>query len=89
MTNDHALQLISTFVQTTLAATGPVLGVALVVGTGVGVLQTATQVNEPSIAYAVKVAGLVALLLVAGPALAEKVLSYTRATFGDVAHVVR
>jgi flagellar biosynthetic protein FliQ len=88
MTNDHALQIVSTFVQTTLVATGPVLGVALVIGTGVGVMQTATQVNEPSISYAIKVAGLVGLLLVAGPALSEKVVSYTRASFSDIAKVV-
>ncbi len=89
MTSDHALQIISSFVSTSLVAIGPVLVVALVVGTGVGVLQTATQINEPSIAYAMKVAGLVALLLIAGPALAEKVVSYTRTTFADVANVVR
>ena len=89
MTSDHALQVISSFVSTSLIAIGPVLTVALVVGTGVGVLQTATQINEPSIAYAMKVGGLVALLLIAGPALAEKVVSYTRASFADVATVVR
>ena len=89
MTSDHALELVQAFTQTTLVAVGPVLGIAAVLGTVVGVMQTATQIQEPSIAYAVKVAGLTALFLVAGPALAQKIVSYTHASFEGIAHVVR
>lgn len=88
MTSDHALQLVSTFTQQTLIATGPLLAVAAVVGTLVGVMQTATQIQEPSIAYAFKVAAMTALLLVAGPAIAQKVVGYTHDCFDGIAHVV-
>lgn len=89
MTIEHALTLLFAFLQTAVVLVGPILLVAAVVGTLIGVLQTATQINEPSIAYAAKVAGVVILLLFAGPAMIDKALSYTRTCFADVARVVR
>lgn len=87
MTSDQAFDLFTQFTTATLYLAGPVLAVAVLAGTLVGVAQTATQVNEPSISYGVKVAALVGFLLLAGPVLAEKLTTYTRATFASIAHV--
>lgn len=88
MTTDGAITLLSKFGETGLYVAIPLLAVAAIVGVVVGVLQTATQINEPAIAYAAKVAGVVALVLLAGPAMADKLLSYTKNSFGSIAHVV-
>ncbi len=88
MTTDGAISLLSRFGETGLYVALPLLAVAAVVGVVVGVLQTATQINEPAIAYAAKVAGVVALALVLGPAIADKLLTYTKDSIGSVAHVV-
>ncbi len=45
---------------------GPVLLVMLVIGLGVGVLQTATQVREASIPFVFKLVGMAALTTLAG-----------------------
>lgn len=87
MTTEQAFDLFSQFATATLYLAGPILAVAVLAGTLVGVAQTATQVNEPSISYGVKVAALVGLLLIAGPALAEKLTTYTRTAFASIAHV--
>ena len=89
MTVEHALTLLLAFLQAAIVLVGPVLAVAAVIGTLTGVLQTATQIQEPSIAYAAKVLGIVVLLLFAGPAMIDKALSYTKTCFADVARVVR
>ena len=88
MTTDGAITLLSKFGEAGLYVAVPLLAVAAIVGVVVGVLQTATQINEPAIAYAAKVAGGVALVLLAGPAMADKLLGYTKNSFESVAHVV-
>lgn len=88
MTTDGAMTILGNFLETGLYVAAPLLAVAVVIGVGIGVVQTATQINEPAIGYAAKVAGLVALTLFAGPAIADKLLGYTRDTFRSIAHVV-
>lgn len=87
MTTDEAMTIAVRFMETGITVAAPLLGIAVVIGVGMGVLQTATQIQEPSIAYAAKVAGIVALTLFAGPAIAEKLLAYTRASLEAIAHV--
>jgi flagellar biosynthetic protein FliQ len=86
---DHALALFSDLLRVTLIVGGPILLAALVGGVFVGILQTATQINEASIGYAVKGAAVLAVLLVLGPTMAQAVVSYTRTTIESVAFVVR
>ncbi|MFP6687219.1 MAG: flagellar biosynthetic protein FliQ, partial [Polyangiaceae bacterium] len=61
MTSDQALYLMMGLLENAVMIAGPVLGAALVGGVFIGVLQTATQINEMSIAYVVK-AGCVLLV---------------------------
>jgi flagellar biosynthesis protein FliQ len=46
---------------------GPVLLAMLVIGLGVGILQTATQIREASIPFVLKLAGMAVLTTVGGP----------------------
>lgn len=89
MTSDHALALFRELFQVTMIAAAPILVALAVVGVVVGIFQTATQINEASIGYVAKVVALLALLVFAGPTLAEKVTRYTKESFEKVAHVVR
>ena len=45
---------------------GPILGLMLVIGLAVSILQTATQVREASISFVLKLAGLAALTSLGG-----------------------
>ena len=89
MSPDHALALFSELLRVTLIVGGPILLAALVGGVLVGIVQTATQINEASIGYAVKGAAVLAVLLVLGPTMAQAVVTYTRTTIESVAVVVR
>lgn len=89
MSPDYALGLLQGLLHTTLLIAGPLLAAALVAGVMVGVLQTATQINEASLGYVVKVAATILALLLFGPMIAEKLVSYTRQSFESVSTVVR
>lgn len=89
MTSDRALALFRELFEIAMFATGPMLVVMSLVGIVVGIVQTATQVNEASIAYVAKVLALAGILVLAGPVLAEKVTRYMRESLQKVAHVVR
>jgi flagellar biosynthetic protein FliQ len=89
MSPDHALALMQALLQVTIVVVGPLLGAALLAGVSVGVVQTATQVNEASLGFIVKVMAALVALLLFGPMMAEKLVSYTRECFEGVAGVVR
>jgi flagellar biosynthetic protein FliQ len=87
MTTDEAATIAVRFMETTLLVASPLFAVAVVVGVLVGVLQTATQIQEPSIAFVSKVTALVVVGALVGPAMAEKLMAYTRASFEAIARV--
>jgi flagellar biosynthesis protein FliQ len=89
VTSDHALALFRELFQVTMFAAAPILLALAIVGVVIGIIQTATQINEASIAYVAKVLALAALLVFLGPTIAEKITRYTRESFEKVAHVVR
>jgi flagellar biosynthetic protein FliQ len=89
VSGDQALALVLDALATALWACGPILLVALAAGILVGVGQTVLQINEQSVSFVVKVAAIIAVLVGAGPALAGKVVDYTRSSLRAVEHVVR
>jgi len=89
VSTSHAMDLFVKLLQATLFACGPLLLVALIAGVIVGVLQTATQINEASISFLVKVIAVVATGVVVGPMLARHVIDYTKATYAEIAEVGR
>ena len=89
MSPDHALALMQQLLQVTIIVTGPILIAALLAGVAMGVVQTATQINEASLGFMVKVLAAILALLLFGPMIAEKVVSYTRQSFEAIATVVR
>jgi flagellar biosynthetic protein FliQ len=88
MNVDQAIALAFQLFRTTLFVAGPILAAALVAGILVGIIQTATQINEASISFLVKVGAVVAVSLALGPQLASYVIDYTRASFESISQVV-
>ena len=89
MSTAAAMELFTRLLETALFAVGPLPAVALLAGVVVGVLQTATQINEASISFLVKVIAVVATGIVVGPMLARHVVDYTRSSFNQIADVAR
>lgn len=64
---------------------GPILGISLVVGVVVSILQAVTQVNEQSLSFVPKVVAVFVGLLLFGPWMLETMLSFTATLFTNMA----
>ena len=88
MTIDGALDLMREAFLVAAYISGPALGTALVVGLFVGVLQTATQVNEASVNFVMKLVAVAAALSIGGPWALQHMVEYTRRTIQSISGVV-
>ncbi len=89
MTTDGAIELMRNLLLIIAQVAGPALLSALLVGLLVGVLQTATQVNEASISFVTKLIGVTFALIAGGPYVLAKLIDYTRNTIGSITEIVR
>lgn len=89
MTIDGAVDLFKNALIVTAMVAGPALLVALIMGLIVGVLQAATQVNEASISFVVKLIAVGATLVVLGSWTFTKLVDYTGRTIASIADVTR
>ncbi len=89
MSEEACLGMLAHMLEVTLATVGPLLIASLVAGLIVGVIQTATQVNEPSVSFLVKTAAVIAVLIALGSVIVEQVTTYTKQSFTSIADVVR
>ncbi|MEN1941489.1 flagellar biosynthetic protein FliQ [Luteimonas sp. MJ174] len=88
MTPEVALGEISRGLQMALTLGGPPLVAVLVVGVAVGVLQAATQINEPTIAFVFKAASLVVVLATTGHFLLGRMVGFTTDLFHRIPHLI-
>ncbi len=89
MTTDGALELLHGMLLVWAEAAGPALAAALLVGVLVGVLQTATQVNEASVSFVTKLLAVGAAIVVGGPWVLERLVAYTHHSISAISEVVR
>lgn len=66
----------------------PILLTALGIGTFIGMLQSATQLQEPTIAFVPKFLGVGAVLLLTGNWMLATIVDYTRELFNMIPHML-
>ena len=84
MTQDTVVSLVVQMMEVTLKVALPMLGVGLVVGLAISVLQAVTQIQEQTLSFIPKVIGLVVVIIVAGPWMLGQLTSYTRELYGSI-----
>lgn len=89
MTIDQSLELLRNVFLMAATIAGPPLAAALIIGLVVGVIQTATQVNEATVLFVVKVVGVAIIFAAFGPTMVRSLVEYTRDTIGSMTKVVR
>ncbi|HET9934273.1 MAG TPA: flagellar biosynthetic protein FliQ [Polyangiaceae bacterium] len=89
MTVDGAVELFKNAIIVVCMVAGPALIVALIMGLIVGVLQAATQVNEASISFVMKLLAVGATFVVLGSWSVQKLVDYTGRTIASIANVTR
>lgn len=88
MTPETALTEISRGMEMALVMGGPPLIAVLVIGIVVGILQAATQINEPTIAFVVKAITLIATLAITGNFLLGRMVAFTTELFHRIPHLI-
>ena len=88
MTPELALTELRGGLEIALWVGGPLLLVVLVVGVVVGVVQAATQINEPTIAFVAKAAALTAAMFALGAILLGTLVEYTTNLFHRIPHLI-
>ncbi|WP_393999860.1 flagellar biosynthetic protein FliQ [Luteimonas sp. WGS1318] len=88
MSPETALTELRRGLEVALWVGGPLLVTVLVVGVIVGVVQAATQINEPTIAFVAKAAALTAALFALGAILLSYLVDYTITLFRSIPHLI-
>ncbi len=71
-----------------LMIAAPLLGVVLVVGFLISVLQAATQINEQTLSFVPKLVSVVATMVIAGPWMIGTMVAYIHRLFGQIPFVI-
>lgn len=67
----------------------PILGVTLVVGIVVSIIQAVTQVNEMTLTFVPKLIGVFVAMLIFGPWMMETLLGFSSGLFANMANYGR
>lgn len=85
MAADQALQLLTQLLWTSFLVSAPLLLATLVVGVLVGVLQVITQLQEMSLSYVPKLVVAFFVLLVFGPWMLNRLISFSTSLYSGIA----
>ena len=89
MTTDMVVALSRQAIELALFLALPMLGVSLVVGVFVSVLQAATQIQEMTLTFVPKILSMFIALLLAFPWMMDKMLNFTRELFMNIPIYIR
>ncbi|SDF63351.1 flagellar biosynthetic protein FliQ [Massilia sp. PDC64] len=81
---DLALQLLADLLWNALLIAAPLLAVTLAVGLVISVLQVVTQVQEQSLTFIPKIVAAVVVLVVCGPWMLRRMVSYSAALIAGI-----
>ena len=87
MSMELAIQLGQQTLLAVLILAGPILGIALVVGTLVSVVQAVTQIQEMTLVFVPKIIAVFLVLAVGGGAMLSQAVSFGIMTFESIADV--
>ena len=88
MTPETAMSELAGGLQLALMLAAPLLLAVLLSGVLVGILQAATQINEPTIAFVVKAVTLICMLGLTGHFLLGRLVSFTTDLFHRIPHLI-
>jgi flagellar biosynthetic protein FliQ len=88
MDQDKVVSLIVDMMGVTMKIALPMLGVALVVGLLISILQAVTQIQEQTLSFIPKIVALVVVLIVAGPWMLTSITDWTTNLWGGIAQQV-
>ena len=89
MTPEFVISLASEAIKTVLMLSLPLLGVGLVVGLFVAVMQATTQIQEMTLSFVPKIVAVMLALLAASPWMLNKITVFTSRLITSIPDVIR
>ena len=77
MNQDVVINLVMNAMTLAFKVAMPLLGVALVLGLAVSIVQAVTQIQEQTLSFIPKILGLVAVIAIAGPWMLSTIVDWT------------
>jgi flagellar biosynthesis protein FliQ len=84
MKNDLALQLMNDLLWNAVLISAPLLGLTLLVGLLISILQAVTQVQEMSLTFVPKLVAAAATLVVFGPWMLRTLIAFASGVIGNI-----
>ncbi|WP_050181440.1 flagellar biosynthesis protein FliQ [Domibacillus robiginosus] len=88
MNTEMVLSLAEKGVYTTLIVCAPLLLLALGIGLAVSIFQATTQIQEQTLAFVPKIAGVMIGMIFFGPWMLERIITYTTDIFTNLTRFV-
>ena len=89
MTPEFVIGFARQAIELTLLISLPMLGVGLVVGLAVSIIQAATQIQEMTLSFIPKIVAIFTALLISFPWMLDKMVTYTRDIFLNIPTYLR
>ncbi len=77
MSEADVMQLITNAMWLAVRIGAPILLTSLVVGVGIGLLQSVTQIQEPTLSFVPKFLAIGVVIIVSGPWILSEIVTYT------------
>jgi flagellar biosynthetic protein FliQ len=88
MDQDTVVNLAQQAMTLVMKVGGPLLLTGLVIGLVVSIFQTITQIQEQSLTFIPKIAGVAVVIVVAGPWMLSQLLGYTEELYRNIPTLV-
>lgn len=88
MTDTAVVEIAVQAILVTLKLAGPILLVALGVGVGIGLIQSATQIQEQTLTFVPKLAGVALVIVVAGNWMLGEITGFTERLFSMIPRLI-
>lgn len=89
MTPEMVIAFARQSIEVALLISLPMLGVGLVVGVVVSIIQAATQIQEMTLSFIPKIVSIFLALLISFPWIMDKMITYTRDVFLSIPSYIR
>jgi flagellar biosynthetic protein FliQ len=88
MSEDQVVSICVSTMEVALKVAMPILLVGLIVGLLVSIFQAVTQIQEQTLSFIPKIAGLAVVLVVAGPWMLGQLMTWTEELYGQIPKLV-
>lgn len=89
MSPEFAVELLKGMIFMAISIAAPFLLTAMIVGLGVGLIQSVTTINEQTLTFVPKVVGIVALMVLLMPWVLRRLIEFTTAVIEKMPQMVQ